>query len=150
ANINATLQLDNSTPLTTPGNRLAGANITINSGTFAMIGASNATSNETLGLVTIAGATSTIYTQAGSGQNLSLTAASLVRNAGATVNFEAAPGQVLGSTSNKVVFTNADPKGANSIIKGATVTDATSSTTGVNNTTGLNLATTTGSGPYSV
>ena len=52
-----------------------------------------------------------------------LTITRLTRNAGATINFTAGSGQVLGSSAS-VVFTSA-PTTVNSIILGATTTDAT-------------------------
>ena len=79
---------------------------------------------------------STINVANGTGQTATLTFGPLTRVAGATVNYTAGLGQILGG-SPKVTFTTA-PGTTNSVLKGATTTDAT---TFAGNTTGFNLAT---------
>jgi autotransporter-associated beta strand protein len=106
-NAPGTLRLDNS--ITNNTDRLPDtAALTLNGGTFAFIGnnATGAASSETIGAITLAAGHSTVSSQAGTGTNAhaTLTAASLVRNADATVNFS---GPNLGSVTNQILFATA-------------------------------------------
>ena len=93
----------------------------------------------------VASGLSTVTTTSGTGQIVALTFASFTRNPGAQVSFAAGSGQTLGTASNQITFTTAPtaPALTNSVLIGATTTDATSYAA---NTTGFNLATYGGSG----
>lgn len=98
-----TLTLDNTTTnLTDRVGKTAG--ISMNGGALSFLGSGGATSTETVGTITLAGGGSTINAVNGAGQNATLTAAALVRTAGATVAFT---GANLGTANNQLLFTAA-------------------------------------------
>ncbi len=137
-NTSGALTLDNTTTNNTT-RILAASPVTLNGGAINFLGSSTAASSQTFtGALTLGSGNSTVYVSNGTGQTANLTFGSLVRNAGATVNFTAGVGQTLGG-SPKVVFTTAPtaPTLTNGILQGATTTDAT---TFAGNTTGFNLA----------
>src|SRR5262249_11267814 len=105
--------------------------VTLNGGTLSVLGNGTSASTESLGPITATSGNSVVTTTSG-GAGVTLTAASLTRNAGATVSFQAGSGQTLGSAGNKITFTSS-PSLTSGIIQGATTTDAAAG--------GFNLAT---------
>ena len=85
------LPMDNSTATSgfNSSTRLpSSAGLTLNGGTLSLLGADNAATTQTIGAVTLASGNSTINVVNGAGTGTdTLTAASLARLAGATVNF---------------------------------------------------------------
>ncbi|HYV36428.1 MAG TPA: hypothetical protein VE988_12025, partial [Gemmataceae bacterium] len=104
-NTGATFTLDD-TSTTTLGspNRLSDdMALTMNGGTFKYVGASNNSSTETIGAISINSGNSTITTTpTGTAGTLALTSSALTRSAGATVNFT---GTGLGAANNQILFT---------------------------------------------
>jgi autotransporter-associated beta strand protein len=123
-NTGGTFTLDNTTANnTTRVNAASPVNLT--GGTFNFLGSSTAASSQTFAAaLNLNSGNSTISTTSGSGQNAVLTFNSLSRSAGASVNFVAGAGQTLGSGSNQIKFVNTPGGFTNSVIKGATTTDA--------------------------
>jgi autotransporter-associated beta strand protein len=113
-NQGATLQLDNSGTNNT--DRIPDtASITLDGGTFSFIGnnAAHAASSETVGTITLGQGQNVLKSKAGtgSGATATLTAASLVRDAGATLNVS---GTNLGTSSNRILFPTAPTTVGNS------------------------------------
>ena len=101
-NSGGTVTLDN-TVANNPNRLNATATVALNGGTLNVFGTNNAATTATLGALTLASGSSTINSVAGSGTGtIVVTAASLTRNVGATVNFT---GANLGSASNQIIFT---------------------------------------------
>ncbi|MBW8884074.1 MAG: autotransporter-associated beta strand repeat-containing protein, partial [Planctomycetia bacterium] len=98
----ASLRLDNAVGANNLNRLSDTAPISLRGGTLAFLGNNAATSTETLGVITLAGGHSTISSAAGTGQTAALTATSLPRVAGATVNFS---GVSLGTASNRIAIT---------------------------------------------
>jgi autotransporter-associated beta strand protein len=104
-----TFTMDNGSDNVT--NRLNNAaTISLNGGTLSLLGRTgNNNTTETVGAITLAGGASTINAQYGdSTGSAALTAASLARNAGATINFTNTGG-TLGTTGDnpRIIFTAA-------------------------------------------
>ena len=106
--------------------------MSLNGGSFSLLGSSTATSNQTVGTVTLNSGSSTIGIQAGSSQSAALTITTLTSAAGATVNFVTNQG----AGTNSVQFTNA-PTLSGGVLPFATVN-------------GTAFAAYTGSGPYTL
>ena len=115
-----TLTLDNTVVITGSNDeqmssRLGTAPITLNGGTLNFNGSNtaNTVTTETIGTITLNSGASTIQASNGTGSAAAamLTAAGLVRKAGATVYFSAsaaaASARALGSASNQIFFTSA-------------------------------------------
>src|SRR5262249_34032352 len=116
------LELDNSAALN-PDRLPDNATLTLTGGAFSYIGRNaSGASTETVGTIHLARGQSYIRSVVGSttGATNAVTAASLVRDAGATVDFS---GANLGSASNRILFSTA-PTLTNNILPYATVAGA--------------------------
>ncbi len=126
-------------------NPAAVSGLTLAGGTLNLLGGSGG-STESFTSLNIYSGNSTIFTNS-TGGNAIISAGSLTRNSGATANFQAATGQLMGSAADQVNFSTAPTSfEIGGILPFATVTDAntTDHLTGggtVSNTAGYNLAT---------
>ena len=133
-NVGGTFTEDNSASNGFPAGRLLGSPaLTLNGGTFQLLGGGAGSTENFTGGITLGAGYSTIAVNSAAGP-ATITASALNRNTGATVNFEATGTQILGSTSDEIEFGTL-PAPVNGIFPFATVTD------GSNYNGGFNLAT---------
>jgi autotransporter-associated beta strand protein len=133
---NATLLLDDTGLAGSVNHVPTTAGLTLYGGTLTFAGSAAANVTETVGAITLSGGHSTIQTIAPSvTQSVVLSATSVARSKGATVNFTST-GNALGTTNDQIVFTGGSPitpapLGVNggSIIPWATVGDSDFATT---------------------
>ena len=106
-NFNLGNRLSSTTPLTFNGGASSGSNGSLNV-VGNLLGATTTGTSETLGPITLASGNTQIWTvpSPNSGSTLSVTAASLTRNAGASVNFVGV-NAAIGSAFNQLFFTTA-------------------------------------------
>jgi autotransporter-associated beta strand protein len=148
----ATLEMDDlgggSAPIIPPG-----AAVNLNGGTLMLLGSSAADATQTVGTITLTGGHSNILVMPGSASFLTqLTAAQLVRNPGATVNFSTPNPYTLGSAKDQLVFGIAPVMPGGNILPFATVNDTDFATYGAKGAAAFSgyKTTLTGAGPTDV
>ena len=136
-NVGGTLTEDN-TAANKPAGRLLGSSpaLTLNGGTFKLLGGSGGSTENLTGGITLAAGNSTIVVNSAGGA-ATITASVLNRNTGATVNYQAAASQILGSTSDEIIFggfssTPTNAASVNGIFPYGTVADGSSFNGGFN------------------